>query len=56
MYDKYLDYITNTGDKCLVIWFDEDWEPIGPRLRADMFEAGLVVEESDGDRPYLRRL
>lgn len=41
-FDKYIQYIKNTGEKCMVDWFDEDWEPIGPRIRYNMKEDGLI--------------
>ncbi len=44
MYQKYLEYIKNTGGNPKVSEFDEDWEPIGPRVREDMKRIGLVVE------------
>jgi hypothetical protein len=55
---KYLDYIDNTGG-VTVEQFDEDWEPIGPMVRHDLFAAGLaqvdcgmivrLQEKSNGD-------
>lgn len=40
---KYVDYINNTGRKPLPISaFDDDWEPVGPMIRADMQAAGLI--------------
>ena len=44
MFQKYLDYIKNTGGSPKVSEFDEDWEPIGQRVREDMKRAGLVFE------------
>jgi hypothetical protein len=41
-FDKYLQYIKNTGGKPLVSWFDDDWEPIGPTIRNEMLAAGLI--------------
>jgi hypothetical protein len=41
-FQKYLDYIDNTGGAPSVEEFDEDWEPIGPMVRRDMETAGLV--------------
>ena len=41
-YDKYIEYIKNTGGKPEVGWFDEDWEPIGPLVRNDMERAGII--------------
>lgn len=42
IYDKYLDYIRNTGGNPTVEWFDEDWEPIGKDVRDRMYEEGLI--------------
>ena len=42
---KYYKYIKNTGGSPLIECFDEDWEPIGPMVRSDMIEAGLVYEK-----------
>lgn len=47
IYQKYLDYIDNTGGSPKVEHFDEDWEPIGPDLRKRMTEANLI-EEREG--------
>jgi len=44
MFQKYLDYIKNTGGSPKISEFDEDWEPIGPLLRKDMAKAGLITE------------
>lgn len=44
MYDKYLQYIKNTGGSPKIEHFDSDWEPIGPQVRADMEHAGLIYE------------
>lgn len=52
-FKQYIDYINNTGREPLpVAMFDEDWEPIGPRLRADMAAADLIQCRDDGI--YLR--
>lgn len=46
---KYVEYIRNTGRSPLpATLFDSDWEPVGPRLRADLVAAGLVRETTDG--------
>lgn len=46
---QYVDYINNTKRVPLRIdWFDEDHEPVGPIVRADMVEAGLITEAHDG--------
>ena len=46
-YQNYVAYIRNvgSGDSVAVYCFDEDWEPIGPKLRHDMTKAGLIVED-----------
>ena len=44
---KYIEYIRNTGGEPTLAWFDEDWEPVGPTVRADLLNEG-VAEESDG--------
>jgi len=41
-FSRYVEYIKNCGEKCLVLWFDEDWEPVGPMVRCAMAEAGLI--------------
>ena len=38
----FLDYIENTGGNPSVVHFDEDWEPIGHLVRADMEKGGLI--------------
>jgi len=45
MYDKYIEYIKNTGGSPSIFWFDEDWEPIGPDVRRRMASAGLIKEQ-----------
>ena len=46
---RYVQYIRNTGRVPLASeMFDEDWEPIGPSIRADMARHGLI-EESNND-------
>lgn len=48
---KYLDYIRNTKRVPLKTeWFDEDWDPVGPMVRSQLVEAGLITVESDGIR------
>ena len=39
---KALQYIVNTGGSISIEHFDEDHEPIGPWLRADLLGAGLI--------------
>jgi hypothetical protein len=42
---KYVDYISNTGQPVLACSvFDDDWAPIGRRLRRDMERAGLIEQ------------
>lgn len=44
----YVVYIRNTAQRPLAISaFDEDWDPIGPRIRADLL-AQELIEEADG--------
>lgn len=46
---KYVQYIKNTGRVPLAVaMFDEDWEPIGPMVRRDMVEEGLIIIEDGG--------
>jgi hypothetical protein len=33
---QYLKYVQNTGGNVTVAGFDDDWEPIGPRLREEL--------------------
>lgn len=42
---KYTDYIKNTGG-VTPEQFDEDWEPIGPMVRADLYDAKLVKTQN----------
>ncbi len=46
MFEQFLQYIQNTGGSPKVEQFDEDWEPIGLRVRKDMAKAGLVFEQN----------
>jgi len=41
---KYVEYIDNTGG-VTPDQFDDDWEPIGPLIRADLLKAGMVKVE-----------
>jgi len=45
LHREALDYIRNTGGSPKVQWFDDDFEPIGPNLRADMLALGLITEQ-----------
>ncbi len=40
---KYIEYITNTGGSPTVGQFDDDWEPIGPMVRKDLLEEGMIT-------------
>jgi hypothetical protein len=43
-FTPYLKYIKATGKNPLPVqMFDEDHEPIGPTVRKDMHEAGVVI-------------
>lgn len=44
---KYADYIANTGGTPTIEEFDEDWEPIGPKVRRELRMTG-VAEERHG--------
>lgn len=45
---QYVKYVRNTAQRPLAIAaFDDDWEPVGPRVRADLERAGLI-EQSMG--------
>lgn len=47
-FTQYLQYIENTGfDELPIKFFDEDWEPIGPSLREDMMNRGLISHNGD---------
>lgn len=48
---QYLQYVINTGGYATVDNFDEDWEPIGPMLRADLMPEFIV--ENDGGKIVL---
>lgn len=42
--ENALAYISNAGGSPQIDWFDDDHEPIGPKLRADMVRMGLARE------------
>lgn len=44
---KYVAQLKNAGGAVSIAHFDDDWQPIGPRLREQMIEAALAVE-TDG--------
>lgn len=47
-HDDYIKYLRNAGDGSVSISaFDEDWEPIGPRVRADLVREGRCYEADD---------
>lgn len=47
-HDEYIQYLRNAGDGSVsTAAFDEDWEPIGPRVRADLVREGRCYE-ADG--------
>ena len=41
-FQKYIDYIKNTGGHPNVEWFVSDWEPIGETVLKDMEKAGVI--------------
>lgn len=52
---KALDYIRNTGGSPTLAQFDEDHEPIGPKLREQLKDAQLVFEREGKIRPAVER-
>jgi len=42
MFDKYIEYIGNTGGSVTEEQFDDDWEPIGPMVRADLIRLHMI--------------
>jgi len=44
-FKQYLQYVINAGGPTIE-QFDDDWEPIGPRLRKQLSDEGLI-DESD---------
>ena len=46
MSEQHLRYIRNPGGNPPIEWFDSDWEPIGPKVRQAMKDAGLIYEEN----------
>lgn len=46
---QYLQYVKNTGGNATVAAFDDDWEPIGPKLRADLMPAYIVEKNGKLD-------
>lgn len=48
-FQQYIDYINNTGmGRVPIEIFDDDHEPVGPMVRADMQAAGLITVNQDG--------
>ena len=45
---KYLNYLYDTDGNTPIEWFDYHWEPIGPLVRKELIEKGLV-KEVDGE-------
>lgn len=43
---QYLQYVHNTGG-CTAAQFDDDWDPIGPMLRAELVPKYLVEDMTD---------
>lgn len=41
-YAKYLEYIKNVGGNPTIIWFDNDWSPIGRTVREEMEAQGII--------------
>jgi len=51
---KYIQYIKNTNRVPLPSYmFDEDWEPIGPKVRQQLADEGLISQGQPGDLIYL---
>ena len=48
---RYAQYIVNTAhDPLPNEMFDNDWEPIGPKLRRELETVGWVTQKADGLR------
>jgi hypothetical protein len=44
-FKRYAEYIQNTAQRPLAASaFDDDWEPIGPKVRREMGASGLIEE------------
>lgn len=43
-FERYIDYINN-AENPKIEHFDEDWEPIGAKIREDMKQAQLIYEK-----------
>lgn len=44
---QYTGYLRNAGGSVTLAQFDDDWEPIGPMVRADLRKYKMA-EEKDG--------
>ena len=46
---QYVDYIKNTKRVPLpVAFFDDDWEPIGPKVREELMNRGFIYYHKNG--------
>jgi len=46
---RYVDYLRNVGTPILATaYFDDDWDPIGPKVREQLEQAGLVEQSHGG--------
>ena len=46
-FQKYIEYIINTGGSPKLKWFVADWEPIGEVILGEMMAEGLVHVNTD---------
>jgi hypothetical protein len=51
-YKQQIAYLKNIGNRAAIAWFDDDWEPIGPNLRKEMTDAG-IIEDAEGYDGYI---
>lgn len=49
--DQYVRYLLNVGRPLKLAEFDDDWSPIGPKVRAQLKANGLAVENDGLIRP-----
>jgi hypothetical protein len=42
--EQYIEYLKNVGEPSKIINFDDDFEPIGPKIREYMRTSGIIVE------------
>ena len=47
LHRRAIEYIRNAGGSPEVAWFDDDHEPIGPQLRADLRKDGYATQRHD---------